>query len=73
MHVCNYITSSKKNRVDILIMGCLYIYSSGIHETGTLVGCLRKLEGWNFSSIITEVTGFFLAVALIRDSLSSLD
>jgi hypothetical protein len=40
---------------------CVYIFffffynRSGIHETGTLVGCLRKLEGWNFSSIVTEV------------------
>jgi protein tyrosine/serine phosphatase len=33
----------------------MYIIRSGIHETGTLVGCLRKLEGWNFSSIVTEV------------------
>lgn len=33
---------------------------SGIHESGTLVGCLRKLEGWNFSSIITEVNGIVL-------------
>ncbi|EIE77595.1 hypothetical protein RO3G_02299 [Rhizopus delemar RA 99-880] len=32
--------------------------TSGIHETGTLVGCLRKLEGWNFSSIVTEYRAY---------------
>jgi protein tyrosine/serine phosphatase len=42
----------KKSKYSILIAS---FTSSGIHETGTLVGCLRKLEGWNFSSIVTEV------------------
>ena len=28
---------------------------SGIHQTGTFVGCLRKLQGWNLNSIIVEV------------------
>ncbi|SAM06316.1 hypothetical protein [Absidia glauca] len=36
----------------------LIMCTSGIHETGTLVGCLRKLECWNFSSIITEYRSF---------------
>ncbi|KAF7731202.1 hypothetical protein EC973_000617 [Apophysomyces ossiformis] len=36
----------------------LIVCTSGIHETGTLVGCLRKLEGWNFSSIITEYRAY---------------
>ncbi|KAI8370476.1 protein-tyrosine phosphatase [Radiomyces spectabilis] len=36
----------------------LIMCTSGIHETGTLVGCLRKLEGWNFSSIITEYRSY---------------
>ncbi|KAG2226015.1 hypothetical protein INT45_002481 [Circinella minor] len=36
----------------------LIMCTSGIHETGTLVGCLRKLEGWNFSSIITEYRAY---------------
>ncbi|KAI8071578.1 protein-tyrosine phosphatase [Gongronella butleri] len=36
----------------------LIMCTSGIHETGTLVGCLRKLEGWNFSSIVTEYRSF---------------
>ncbi|KAI8082021.1 tyrosine phosphatase family-domain-containing protein [Thamnidium elegans] len=36
----------------------LIMCTSGIHETGTLVGCLRKLEGWNFSSIVTEYRSY---------------
>ncbi|ORY99063.1 protein-tyrosine phosphatase [Syncephalastrum racemosum] len=36
----------------------LIMCTSGIHETGTLVGCLRKLERWNFSSIITEYRAY---------------
>jgi len=28
--------------------------TSGIHETGTFVGCLRRLQGWSFSSILAE-------------------
>ncbi|KAL0084601.1 protein-tyrosine phosphatase [Phycomyces blakesleeanus] len=36
----------------------LIMCTSGIHETGTLVGCLRKLEGWNFSSIVTEYRAY---------------
>ncbi|KAG5458414.1 MAG: tyrosine phosphatase family-domain-containing protein [Olpidium bornovanus] len=31
------------------------LIQAGIHETGTFVGCLRKLQGWNFSSIVGEV------------------
>ncbi|CAO3660835.1 unnamed protein product [Rhizopus stolonifer] len=36
----------------------LIMCTSGIHETGTLVGCLRKLEHWNFSSILTEYRAY---------------
>ncbi|CEP01953.1 Tyrosine-protein phosphatase domain-containing protein [Plasmodiophora brassicae] len=28
--------------------------SSGVHETGILVGCLRRLQFWNMASIIDE-------------------
>ncbi|KAJ3306247.1 hypothetical protein HDV03_000167 [Kappamyces sp. JEL0829] len=28
--------------------------TSGVFETGVLVGCLRKLQGWNFNSIVVE-------------------
>jgi tyrosine-protein phosphatase SIW14 len=31
---------------------------SGIHEVGILVGILRKLQHWNFSSIIFEYRSF---------------
>ncbi|OMJ26284.1 putative tyrosine-protein phosphatase [Smittium culicis] len=30
----------------------------GRHQTGTLVGCLRKLQGWNLSSIFDEYRRF---------------
>ncbi len=36
-----------------MIMG-----SSGINETGTVVGCLRRLQGWNMTSIIDEYRRF---------------
>ncbi|RHZ46316.1 hypothetical protein Glove_627g19 [Diversispora epigaea] len=32
----------------------LVMCTSGIHETGTFIGCLRKLQNLNFSSIIIE-------------------
>ncbi|KXS09319.1 protein-tyrosine phosphatase [Gonapodya prolifera JEL478] len=32
--------------------------TSGVHETGTLMGCLRKLQGWNFNSIVVEYHSF---------------
>ncbi|KAJ2759613.1 hypothetical protein IWQ57_006511, partial [Coemansia nantahalensis] len=32
----------------------LVVCSSGVRETGTLVGCLRKLQHWNFNSIVCE-------------------
>jgi len=32
--------------------------TSGIHQTGTLVACLRKLQDWAFSSIIQELRSF---------------
>ncbi|CAI2176046.1 12097_t:CDS:2 [Funneliformis geosporum] len=32
----------------------LVMCTSGIHETGTFVGCLRKLQNWNFNSIVAE-------------------
>ncbi|ORY35197.1 hypothetical protein BCR33DRAFT_664638, partial [Rhizoclosmatium globosum] len=32
--------------------------TSGIHETGAFVGCLRKYLGWNFNSIVVEYRCF---------------
>ncbi|WFD42783.1 protein-tyrosine-phosphatase [Malassezia psittaci] len=31
---------------------------AGIFETGTLLGCLRKMQGWNILSILVEYRGF---------------
>ncbi|KAI9344959.1 protein-tyrosine phosphatase [Obelidium mucronatum] len=36
----------------------LLMCTSGIHETGTFVGCFRKLIGWNFNSIVVEYRCF---------------
>ncbi|ORY89053.1 protein-tyrosine phosphatase [Leucosporidium creatinivorum] len=35
-------------------MPCLVMDQSGIHETGILVGCLRKLERWTLSAVLAE-------------------
>jgi hypothetical protein len=32
--------------------------TSGVHETGIVVGCLRKLSGWNLTSILIEYRHF---------------
>jgi len=32
--------------------------SSGIHQTGTLVGCLRRLQNWSLNSILVEYKSF---------------
>ncbi|CAO3593813.1 unnamed protein product [Absidia cylindrospora] len=50
----------RRLRVDLNVKThpVLIMCTSGIHETGTLVGCLRKLECWNFSSIVTEYRSF---------------
>lgn len=39
---------------------CSYmcINRSGIHEIGTFMGCLRRLQHWNFSSIIVEYRAY---------------
>jgi len=39
-----------KSSLPILVM-C----TAGINQTGILVGCLRKLQRWNFNSVIDEV------------------
>ncbi|OZJ01742.1 hypothetical protein BZG36_05187 [Bifiguratus adelaidae] len=36
----------------------LLMCTSGMHDTGTLVGCLRKLQHWNFSAICNEYRNF---------------
>mmetsp|Transcript_18097 Transcript_18097/g.25312 ORF Transcript_18097/g.25312 Transcript_18097/m.25312 type:complete len:192 (-) Transcript_18097:71-646(-) len=32
--------------------------ASGIHQTGTLVGCLRRLQNWSLNSILVEYKSF---------------
>lgn len=36
----------------------LVLDTTGIFETGTLIGCLRKMQGWNFASILVEYRSF---------------
>ncbi|KAI8910158.1 protein-tyrosine phosphatase, partial [Gorgonomyces haynaldii] len=36
----------------------LIMCASGMHETGCLVGCLRKLQHWDFNSIVFEYRSF---------------
>jgi len=33
---------------------CMIMCNLGRHRTGTVVGCLRKLQRWNLSSIFEE-------------------
>ncbi|KAI9205644.1 tyrosine phosphatase family-domain-containing protein [Polychytrium aggregatum] len=44
--------------LDVSYHPALIMCTSGLHETGILVGCLRKLQGWNFNSIVTEYRSF---------------
>jgi protein tyrosine/serine phosphatase len=32
--------------------------TTGVHETGTLIGCLRKLMRWNLNSIVVEYRAY---------------
>ncbi|KAF9361143.1 hypothetical protein BGX26_005517 [Mortierella sp. AD094] len=41
------------NNYPIIVMD-----TSGIHEIGTFMGCLRRLQHWNFSSIIVEYRAY---------------
>ena len=36
----------------------LVLDTAGIFEAGTLLGCLRKMQGWNFASILVEYRSF---------------
>ena len=33
---------------------CLVMCNLGRHRTGTVIGCLRKLQHWNLSAILEE-------------------
>ncbi|EAL67263.1 hypothetical protein DDB_G0280073 [Dictyostelium discoideum AX4] len=61
---------SWKPLTDELIKECLEIVlnydyyplmitcTSGVHQTGVLVGCLRRLQNWNLTSILVEYKAF---------------
>jgi protein tyrosine/serine phosphatase len=34
--------------------------TSGVQQVGVVIGCLRRLQGWNLNSIINEYRGFAL-------------
>lgn len=34
---------------------CLIMDSSGVYETGIVVACLRRLQGWTLSACLAEV------------------
>ena len=36
----------------------LLMSSSGTHQVGVLVGCLRRQQGWNLASILDEYRSF---------------
>jgi len=36
----------------------LIMDTSGIQETGVLVGCLRRMQRWDFASILVEYRSF---------------
>ncbi|KAJ3390149.1 tyrosine-protein phosphatase required for protection against superoxide stress (By similarity) [Lobulomyces angularis] len=37
---------------------CLVMCATGYQDTGTFVGCFRKLQGWNFNGIFFEYQSF---------------
>ncbi|CAG8809755.1 28933_t:CDS:2 [Gigaspora margarita] len=44
--------------LDIENYPILVMCTSGVHETGTFIGCLRRLQNWNFTSIMVEYRSF---------------
>jgi hypothetical protein len=50
--------TSYTSDVDVMSLFTMLMSRSGIHEVGILVGILRKLQHWNFSSIIFEYRSF---------------
>jgi protein tyrosine/serine phosphatase len=41
-------------RTHPVMAGC----SSGVHETGTVLACLRRMQYWNLTSILEEMNSF---------------
>lgn len=53
--------------LDVKTHPLMVMCSSGIHRTGVLVGCLRRLQHWSLSSTISEVfscTAYVCAVMM---------
>ena len=46
----------------------LLMSSSGTHQVGVLVGCLRRQQGWNLASILDEYRSFASPSALTTPS-----
>lgn len=44
--------------VDVELHPVLICCSMGRHRTGAVVGCLRKLQGWSFASLVDEYQRF---------------
>jgi len=44
--------------LDVTKHPILIACTSGIHQTGTLVGCLRRLQRWSLNSIVDEYRSF---------------
>lgn len=36
----------------------LIVCASGIHETGIVLGCLRRVQGWNLNSVLAEYRAY---------------
>lgn len=52
-----------KDSLQVLLNSALYhpilvTDTAGIHEVGVLLGCLRKLQRWNFATILLEYRNF---------------
>jgi len=44
--------------LDINYHPVMVMCASGIHQTGTLVGCLRRLQNWSLNSILAEYKSY---------------
>ena len=43
-----------ENVLDATKMPLMTVCLNGVEQTGTLIGCLRKIQGWSFASIVEE-------------------
>jgi len=44
--------------LDVRYHPIMVMCASGIHQTGTLVGCLRRLQNWSLTSILVEYRSY---------------